>query len=308
MKEIHFRFHLAKYDGPSSRLTCPNCGRPHCFTPYVDENNVPADEKRYGRCDHESSCGYCEYPPAEPFREGRYLSARRKFEKRPFRINPASTANLCTIPENIVAKSVVFTPKNAFLSFLSRVFDEQTAKSMMDMYRIGTTKKGYTIFYQIDETGQIRTGKIIPYEPVTGHRIKDGSVPEAMWVHSRLKSLHQLPDKWELTQCLFGEHLLALYPDKPVALVESEKTAVICAAALPEYLWVATGGKRQLGPKLNILHERKVIAFPDVDAYDLWKEKLTPLGIIVSNILEKTATEEERLRKIDIADRILTQE
>lgn len=300
-----FKWHLAKYDGPKSRLTCPNCGRPHCFTPYVDENNVPADATRYGRCDHESSCGYCKYPPSEPFREGRYFSARRKFEKRPLRTNPAHKTKPCTIPEDIVAKSVVFTSKNAFLSFLSHVFGEQTTRSMLELYRIGTTKKGYTVFYQIDVAGRIRTGKIIPYDPNTGHRIKDGSVPEAMWVHSHLKALHQFPGDWELTQCLFGEHLLALYPDKTVALVESEKSAVICAAALPQFIWLATGGKTQLGAKLGVLRGRKVIAYPDVDAYAFWNEQLSPLSIDVSDLLEKTATEDERKRKIDIADRII---
>lgn len=305
MKEIKYKYHLAKYDGPGSRLTCPNCGRPHCFTPYVDENNVPVDVKRYGRCDHESSCGYCMYPPSEPFREGRYFSARRKSKKRPWRTNPAHEKSLCSIPENIVAKSVVFTPKNAFLSFLSRVFDEQIARTMMELYRIGTTKKGYTVFYQIDMTGRVRSGKIIPYDPQTGHRIKDGSVPEAMWAHSRLKALRQLPGDWTLTQCLFGEHLLALYPDRPIALVEAEKTAVICAAALPQYIWLATGGKNQLRAKLDILRGRKAIAYPDVDAYAFWKEQLSPLGIDVSDLLEKTATEDERKRKIDLADRII---
>ena len=49
--------------------------------------------------------------------------------------------------------------------------------------------------------------KIIPCNPRTGHRIKDGSVPAAMCVHSRLKALHQIHDDWTLTQCLFGEHL-----------------------------------------------------------------------------------------------------
>jgi hypothetical protein len=31
---------------------------------------------------------------------------------------------------------------------------------------------------------------------------------------------------FELKQCYFGEHLLEKYPEKPVAVVESEKTAV----------------------------------------------------------------------------------
>lgn len=123
-------------------------------------------------------------------------------------------------------------------------------------------------------------------------------------MHSRLKALHQLPDNWTLTQCLFGEHLLALYPDKSVALVEAEKTAVTCAAALPECIWLATCGKSQLGSKLDVLKGRKVVAFPDIDAYEEWKSKLSPLGITVSDWLERTATVDERVRKIDLADRI----
>ena len=308
MSEINYLFHLAKYDGPSSRLTCPNCGRPHCFTPYVDKDGVPADPKRYGRFDHESNCGYCEYPPAEGFRQGGYPFAMRKPKKQPLRTNPALKSNPSTIPEDIVRRTVVFTPKNTFLSFLSRIFDEEAAKSMMELYRIGTTKDGFTVFYQIDIHGCIRTGKIIPYNPETGHRIKDGSVPEAMWVHSRLKSLHQLPDMWELTQCLFGEHLLALYPDKPVALVEAEKTAVICAAAMPDYLWVATGGKHQFNDRLLVLKGRNVVAFPDIDAYVFWRDKARQypaLNIKVSDYLERTATDEERELKIDLADRLL---
>lgn len=174
----------------------------------------------------------------------------------------------------------------------------------MDMYQIGTTKEGYTVFYQIDTMGRVRSGKIIPYDPQTGHRIKDGSVPEALWVHSRLKALHQLPDNWTLTQCLFGEHLLALHPDKPIALVEAEKAAVICAATFPDYLWLATSGKRQFGSKLDVLKGRTVVAFPDIDGYEEWKSKLSPLGITVSDWLERTATVDERKRKIDLVDRI----
>ena len=57
----------------------------------------------------------------------------------------------------------------------------------------------------------------------------------------RLKALQQLPDDWTLSQCLFGEHLLPLCPELPVALVEAEKTAVICSAVFPEFLRLATG-------------------------------------------------------------------
>ena len=49
-----------------------------------------------------------------------------------------------------------------------------------------------------------------------------------------------------MTQCLFGEHLLTRYLERIVALVEAEKTAVIGAGFIPEYVWLATGGRKRL--------------------------------------------------------------
>ena len=75
--------------------------------------------------------------------------------------------------------------------------------------------------------------------------------------------------KWRLSQCLFGEHLLQDKVNANVALVESENTAVICFLLMPEYVWLATGGKSQFGDKLNVLHQRVIFTFPDVDGYKL---------------------------------------
>jgi hypothetical protein len=48
-----------------------------------------------------------------------------------------------------------------------------------------------------------------------------------------------------LNQGLFGEHLLRdRY--KPIALVESEKTAIIASVYLPQFIWVAVGGMQNL--------------------------------------------------------------
>ena len=61
---MNYKYHLLKYSGKASRLTCPSCGRKHCFVPYVDnQNNIVGEE--YGRCNHESSCGYFKYPPSD---------------------------------------------------------------------------------------------------------------------------------------------------------------------------------------------------------------------------------------------------
>lgn len=51
--------------------------------------------------------------------------------------------------------------------------------------------------------------------------------------------------------------------------VESEKTAIICSAMMPQYLWLATGGKSGLtSERLSSLKGRKIIVFPHIDLAD----------------------------------------
>ena len=86
-------------------------------------------------------------------------------------------------------------------------------------------------------------------------------------------------------------------PLPPVAQVEAEKTAVICSAVFPEFLWLATGGFSQFNDRLNILRGRKVVAFPDLGGYDKWVAKVRnypKLDITVSDYLERIATDDMR--------------
>lgn len=179
----------------------------------------------------------------------------------------------------------------------------------MDDYRIGATKDGSTIFWQIDKGNRVRGGKIIPCNKEDGLRIKDKGVN---WAHSLLKRQGVFTEDWTLTQCLFGEHLLSLPAnrDKIVAVVESEKTAIICSVQYSDYLWLATGGKSQLSvEKMKVLALRTVIFFPDVDGYREWTECAKAFSFChrttVSDLLEQHATEADRKAKIDIADLIL---
>ena len=195
------------------------------------------------------------------------------------------------------------------MEYLSRIIDPLVLEGIILEYRIGVTKAKKTIFFQIDKDGRCRTGKVMKYNPETGRRIKDEKTPSKItWVHSLLKQQGVLKQDWELTQCLFGEHLLREYPDSKVALVESEKTAIICAAIMPRFIWLATGGKTQLGDKLEVLRGREVVAFPDIDAYDTWHDKLCSLpflNVIVSDYLIKNATPQDIENHIDIADLLL---
>ena len=296
---------LQKYRGISSRFTCPHCRRPRCFTRYVDENGNKLDDT-VGRCDHESSCGY-HYTPKQFFAEHPDRKPGKDWrEDRPTWLDQEKAKELCFLPDDIVSRSVRFNYDSHLVTFLKTILDPIILEGLIDEYRIGVTKSQATIFFQLDYDGRCRTGKVMLYDPDTGHRIKDPDVPgRVTWVHSMMKQTGMLPAKWELSQCLFGEHLLARYPEKPVGLVESEKTAVICAGLMPQYVWLATGGKSGLNDRLNILKGRKVIAWPDVDGFQEWAAKLQKfedLDITVSPVLQQEATPEDLAAHIDIAD------
>ena len=77
---------------------------------------------------------------------------------------------------------------------------------------------------------------------------------------------------------------------------------------MPEYLWLATGGKSQFNNRLASLKGRMIIAFPDIDAYHDWLRRTADfphLDLKVSDLLEKNATPEARAAHIDLADWLL---
>ena len=115
-----------------------------------------------------------------------------------------------------------------------------------------------------------------------------------------------------MKQCFFGEHLLATDKTYPVALVESEKTALISSYYLPQYLWLASGGKNGCFNENSLLAlvKRSVVLFPDLGATAYWQSKIGMMrnnGIKVQlfDYLETNAPESERKEGYDIADYLL---
>ncbi len=304
-------YHLEKYHGRSSRHECPDCHDPHSFTYYVDEDGVAID-KSVGRCDHESRCGY-HYSPKQYFQDHRWENEddRKKDgwhnnRDKPKQQESEVAINIPTfIDRNVVLRSLSFD--STFVEFLCGIFPPSIIKRVVGDYAIGATKDRSVVFWQIDANGHVRTGKVIKYDPDTGHRRKDLKVD---WVHAILKRKGMIGNDYHLKQCLFGEHLLKRHPERLVALVEAEKTAVIGSGVFPNYVWVATGGKSQLPiDKLRVLTGRNVLMFPDVDGYQEWCKKaktFTFARFMVSDLLEKNATQEEREGKIDIADWVIS--
>jgi hypothetical protein len=297
------RFTLLPYKTPASRKTCPSCGAKHEFAPYIDNETGELLPDHVGRCNRELHCGY-HYTPKQYFAD--------KKENTSFHLTSKPKAEIekpiSYIPFDYIEKSTRGYSANNFFLFLANRFTKPIAVELCAKYFVGTSKHwdGANIFWQIDIEGNVRAGKIMHYEAITGKRTRE-PYDRITWVHSVLK----LPE-FNLKQCFFGEHLLTEFPDKSVCIVESEKTAIICSLFFPKFNWLATGGKngcRWLEYSVNkVLRNKRVILYPDANSYDAWKErasKLFDFDIMVSDYLETMTTDEQRATGIDIADILL---
>ena len=276
---------------------CP-CGKSNKdgkFVPYVGY-----EEKGYCH-----SCGGTFLPELPAYSQSDPISSKRsKFKPGGF-IQKKQPDSPSFTPKGILVESLVDYAQNHFVSFLNSRFGKETTEELINLYLIGTSNcwKGSTVFWQIDIEGKIRGGKITLYNPKNGKRVQK-PFNHFNWMHSFLS----LPG-YKLEQCFFGEHLLKKN-SKPVAIVESEKSAIIGSFYLPEFIWLASGGLEHLKQqKCNVLLGRHVVLFPDLAGYNKWQQLATELtgfaSIKVFDLLEKGATEEERNQKLDIADYLL---
>ena len=171
-------------------------------------------------------------------------------------------------------------------------------------YRLGASKLGGVIFWQIDQDERVRDGKVMYYGSDC-HRLKDKE-HHPTWVSALLRQQDPFPNSpHETSHCFFGTHLLGHTDDtddtdnflntdftdytdyaakaapaqrksvrsvksvcqkKSVCVVEAEKTAVILSEVYPQYVWLAAGGLGEVQvDKFRPLRWHKVIMFPDTD-------------------------------------------
>jgi len=236
----------------SKKFICPNCKK-KTFVPYVvtGTNNI-VDSTKYGRCERIYSCRYLLYP-----RLGRdYISSSRYVPPAPEEIKP-----LDFIDKDLMQATFNEFKSNVFFMYLVRLFGIEIAFKLQEDYNIGTAKGGGTIFWQQDRELNIRTGKVMYYNS-NGKRNKDRT---SWFVHKKIK------DDFNYRQCFFGLHLTT--PDKPVALCESEKTAIIMSVLEPEYTWIASGGSEMLSDERLLELPRLDKVFADNGQFEKWERK-----------------------------------
>lgn len=293
-----YRYTLEPYKGMKTRYTCPSCGQKKVFVRYIDTETGQQVADHVGRCNREINCGY-HYSPKE------YLQDNPASSPTPMRRKPLPQPPVSYISKDLFLASLKGHESNHLVTFLSHTLGESITNQLIEDYFIGSSKHwpGATVFWQIDTRMRVRTGKIMLYNPSIGKRIKE-PFSHITWVHSVL----HLPD-YNLQQCFFGEHLLK-QSNKPVAIVESEKTALIAQAYEPAFIWLASGSLSNLtAEKCKVLKGRKVYLFPDVNATEKWQQKAHELAYItnfkVSDVLETIATDQDRQQGLDLADYLL---
>lgn len=151
-------------------------------------------------------------------------------------------------------------------------------------------------FPSIDGAGNVHAVKIIPYPDDDHHRLKGKMGAQLYWFKPE-----QNPGAY------FGTHLLPLHPDKPVAVVESEKSAIVGTLFAPAYVWVAVAGATNLHPQrseMAALAGRELHLFPDADKVAEWRalaDDLTAAGYSVKFRAEVISLLPPEC-KLDIAD------
>lgn len=202
-----------------------------------------------------------------------------------------------------------------FLNYLAYVLTPEQYRAAQQLYHLESRTDGAIIFWLIDQQGRYHGGKVMYYQP-DGHRDKDER-RHPRWVQHLSANGQEEPKSDQ--PCLFGQHLLTLYPHLPVAIVESEKTAILASQLERDlgFLWMATGGESFLRVEnFEVMRSRKVIVFPDTDTtgqtFRHWADicqkasRRYNMYIHVSRLLERMASDLEKERKIDLADKIIT--
>ena len=220
---------------------------------------------------------------------------------------------LMEIPRDWVSGLMQRGYANNFITWLTTLpwgIDERARlQQTLWQYCVAGWNDGRVCFWQIDHTGVVRCAKLMRYED-NGHRCK---IEHPGWIYNQRGIRERLdPDHHTILRPLFGAHLLGRYPQAPVNVVESEKTAIIMANYYgdpQQGVWLACGGLNWMNldsmqPLID--QQRTVWLWPDRDGIDKWQEVCDKLGAdnirVYTDFFQTHYVEEDDGPKADIAD------
>lgn len=252
---------------------------------------------------------------------------------------PFSPTPIYCLPAEVFERTLGHYDRNQFVILLRQLFGPAIAEELIKRFKIGTCGRPNdqwpeaiaTVFWLLDLQGRVRAGQINLFDQ-DWHRHeftyidKHGESQTSPCIntasngllHHYKRNRKTIPgwltdydnnaDKWPIP---FGLHQLNSTPaDKPVAIVEACKTAVVCAGYFPQYVWLAIGSKSYLNAKrLAGLKGRTIVLYPDLKAYNDWSKRAEAMRVegyrvSVSSLLQDNVTDEQRQtgKDLDLAD------
>ncbi|MDI9878059.1 DUF6371 domain-containing protein [Flectobacillus longus] len=336
-----YRFIL---DKSSKKFFCNWC-KSQTLVRYLDTQTGDYLPPEFGRCDKEVKCGYHLNPYIEGYSKQVTSLEYTNYQipQKPVRVNQkeqTQTQEVILFDWDSFLETLVkngYTENNFIQNLLQNVpfpFLKEDVAEVIKLYRLGTITKGYrrgaTTFPFIDSEGGVRAIQVKQFDNLN-HTLPRGTD----FLHSMLHREYDLKKieypnwlKEYLTQdkkvsCLFGEHLLKMFPQNPIALVEAPKTAIYGTLyfGLPhsyhDLVWLAVYNKSSFSfEKLRSLRGRNVLVFPDLSqhgkTFKEWNDKAEnikkqypDIKFSFSDFLEKRAIEEDKIKGLDLADYLI---
>lgn len=266
------------------KFKCPECGE-YRFARMVNENGSFFPEN-VGRCDRENSCGYLyhasQWLKDNPNFQQVFDSGKVEQPKKQIITGYYSfTEELYNVIKGVKQKSSEkhkkdFNYTSEFKDYLinNLSFTSEYVEQRMHEYRmvdstsmswvnLGTAQevlKGFTkvIYFYCASNNDIRAIEQIYYNGFKRNKY----IPNEI-LNKEFKNWDNYnTETTEINWCLFGEHLVNEYPDKPIIITEGVKTAFGMALYFPQYNWLATGSSHRL-IHLNFETKHKVHFLPD---------------------------------------------
>lgn len=285
-----YAYSLAK----KGKVICPACGK-RTFVLYVDSDGKSLNDD-VGKCDRADKCNY-HYTPREYFRDKGISLDTLKTRRQPISRHRTHGHDKPIYMKPTLLKESMSPGDNNLVTFLHSVFkapgSDQRITDIINMYYIGNNSDkwpGATVFWRIDQYGNIHSGKIMQYDPHTGKRVKE-PFNKVTWMHT------MIGDKdFKIRPCLYGQHLIdGIDQIDKYIVVESEKTAILLTMAFDDAIGIATGGCEAFKKEsCQALKDHDIFVIPDNGKYREWSKvarEIAPLchSIRVLDIMEFNA-------------------
>lgn len=319
---------------------CPQCQSKAHWQRYLCINTGEALPEKYGRCDNSIKCGHWIDPNKDKFLL-REIPAGRGDISLPDQEKAAKSIVVKGwMPSRLLEKLNGNFEMNTFYQGLMACkaanIPEDEILSVFKLYRVGTIPSGRAqgdcAFPFIDRENVLRTIQTKRFN-IDCHTVNTDFLHDIY--KRRLENYRNKKPKWleeylraeSKVSCLFGEHLLEVFPKNRIGIVEAPKSAMIATIYFghprkqSHFLWLSCYSLTGLTvSRCQALKGREVVLFPDLSkpaagketAFEYWKRKMSELQqvfptsqFLIDDFLEKNADDVDRQFGADLADFLL---